>query len=125
MELRPDLPRTRGSAQGLQQVFINLILNSCQSLGGRDQAITVCSRAGDSNAALRVIVHDEGAGMAPEILSRVREPFFTTRKSAGGTGLGLYVSQAIVAAHGGTLELSSQLGVGTDAVVTLPVEAGP
>jgi len=123
MELQPDLPRTRGSAQGLQQVFMNLILNSCQSLGGRDRAITVCSRPGDSSAALRVIVHDEGTGMAPEILSRVREPFFTTRKAAGGTGLGLYVSQAIVAAHGGTLELSSHPGLGTDAVVTLPAEA--
>ncbi len=61
--------------------------------------------------------------MAPEVLSRVREPFFTTRKAAGGTGLGLYVSQAIVAAHGGTLELSSHPGLGTDAVVTLPAEA--
>ncbi len=50
VELQPDLPRTRGSAQGLQQVFINLILNSCQSLGGRDRAITVCSRPGDSTA---------------------------------------------------------------------------
>lgn len=123
MELQPDLPRTRGSVQGLQQVFINLILNSCQSLGGRDRAITVCSRAGDSMAGLRVTVHDEGTGMAPEVLSRVREPFFTTRKAAGGSGLGLYVSQGIVAAHGGTLELSSNPGLGTDAVVTLPAEA--
>jgi signal transduction histidine kinase len=123
IELQPDLPRIRGSAQGLQQVFINLILNSCQSLGGKDRAITVSSRAGDSPAGLRVIVHDEGAGMSSEILSRVREPFFTTRKAAGGTGLGLYVSQAIVAAHRETLELSSRQGLGTNVVVTLPVEA--
>jgi signal transduction histidine kinase len=61
--------------------------------------------------------------MSSEILSRVREPFFTTRKAAGGTGLGLYVSQAIVAAHRGTLELSSRQGLGTNVVVTLPVEA--
>ena len=123
MELQPGLPRTRGSAQGLQQVFINLILNSCQSLGSKDRAITVCSRKGDSMAGLCVIVHDEGAGMTPEILSRVREPFFTTRKAASGTGLGLYVSQEIVTAHGGTLELLSHPGLGTDAVVTLPAEA--
>ena len=123
IELQPNLPRIRGSAQGLQQVLINLILNSCQSLGSRDRAITVCSHAGDSMEGLRVIVHDEGTGMAAEILSRVREPFFTTRKATGGTGLGLYVSQAIVAAHGGTLEVSSRPGLGTDVVVTLPVEA--
>ena len=123
MELQPGVLLTRGSAQGLQQVFINLILNSCQSLGSRDRAIAVSSRAGDSSATLRVIVHDEGSGMTPEILSRVREPFFTTRRGAGGSGLGLYVSQSIVTAHGGTLELSSQPGLGTDAVVTLPAEA--
>jgi len=123
MELQPGLPRMRGSALGLQQVFINLILNSCQSLGGRERAITVCSRTEDSGARLRVIVHDEGAGMTPEILSRVREPFFTTRMAAGGTGLGLYVSQEIVKAHDGTLELSSRPGVGTEAVVILPAES--
>jgi signal transduction histidine kinase len=122
-ELQPGLPRIRGSALGLQQVFINLILNSCQSLGGRERAITVCSRTVDSGARLRVIVHDEGAGMTPEILSRVREPFFTTRMAAGGTGLGLYVSQEIVKAHDGTLELSSRPGVGTEAVVILPAES--
>jgi signal transduction histidine kinase len=123
LELQPGLPRTRGSAQRLEQVFINLILNSCQSLGGRDKAITVRSRPGDSGAILRVIIHDEGAGIPPEILSRVGEPFFTTRKASGGTGLGLYVSQAIITAHGGTLELTSHPGIGTDAMVILPAEA--
>ncbi len=123
LELHTGLPRTRGSAQRLEQVFINLILNACQSLGGRDKAITVRSRPGDSSATLQVIVHDEGAGIPAEILPRVREAFFTTREASGGTGLGLHVSQAIVTAHGGTLELTSKPGVGTEATVTLPAEA--
>ena len=123
LELHSGLPRTRGSAQRLEQVFINLILNACQSLGGRDKAITVRSRPGDSRATLQVIVHDEGAGIPAEILPRVREAFFTTREAHGGTGLGLHVSQAIVTAHGGTLELTSKPGVGTEATVTLPAEA--
>jgi PAS domain S-box-containing protein len=122
MELQTDLPPMRGSAQALQQVFINLILNSCQSLEGKDRAISVRSGTGDSGARLRIVVHDEGVGMAQEVLSRVREPFFTTRLAAGGTGLGLYISQEIVAAHKGTLELLSKPGVGTDVVVTLPAE---
>ena len=94
----PACPRTRGNAQRLEQVFINLILNACQSIGGRDKAITVRSRPGDTSATVRVIVRDEGAGIPAEILPRVREAFFTTREASGGTGLGLYVSQAIVTA---------------------------
>jgi signal transduction histidine kinase len=123
LELHPGLPRTRGNAQRLEQVIINLILNACQSIGGRDKAIAVRSRPGETSATLRVIVCDEGAGIPAEILPRVREAFFTTRETSGGTGLGLYVSQAIVTAHGGTLELTSKPGVGTEATVTLPAEA--
>jgi signal transduction histidine kinase len=122
-ELHLGLPRIRGNAQRLEQVFINLILNACQSIEGRDKAITVRSRPGEKNATLQVIVRDEGAGIAPEIMPRVREAFFTTRGESGGSGLGLYVSQAIVTAHGGTLELTSQPGVGTEATMTFPTEA--
>ena len=119
------MPRTRGNPQSLEQVFINLILNACQSIGGRDKAIIVRSQPGDTSSTLRVTISDEGAGIPAEILPRVREAFFTTREASGGTGLGLYVSQAIVTAHGGTLELVSTPGVGTDAIVMLPVEANP
>jgi len=122
MDLQPGLPRIRGSAQRLQQVFINLILNACQSLGSRGKAITVRSCRVDPGSSLRVIVHDEGVGIPPEILPRVREQFFTTREASGGTGLGLFVSQEIITAHGGTLELASRPGVGTDVMVTLPTE---
>ena len=125
LELHSGLPRTRGNAQRLEQVFINLIVNACQSLGGRDNAIAVRSLPGDTGATLRVTVRDEGAGIPQEILPHVREAFFTTREASGGTGLGLYVSQAIVTAHGGTLELTSEPGVGTEAAVILPAEVEP
>jgi signal transduction histidine kinase len=122
LELHSGLPRTRGSAQRLEQVFINLILNACQSLADREKAITVRSCPGATRATVRVIVSDEGGGISPEIMPRVREAFFTTREASGGTGLGLYVSEAIVSACGGTLDLVSQPGVGTQAIVTLPAE---
>ncbi|HVO37726.1 MAG TPA: HAMP domain-containing sensor histidine kinase, partial [Spirochaetia bacterium] len=98
------------------------ILNACQSLAGRDKAIAVRSCPGPAPATVRVIVSDEGAGIPAEIMPRVREAFFTTREASGGTGLGLYVSDAIVSACGGTLELVSGPGTGTQAVVTLPAE---
>jgi signal transduction histidine kinase/HAMP domain-containing protein len=122
LELQPGRPRVRGSAQRLEQVFINLILNSCQSLRGRDKAVTVRSSM-DQRSLLRIVVSDQGQGIPADILPRVRDAFFTTREATGGTGLGLHVSQAIVTAHGGTLEISSTPGVGTEVTVTLPVEA--
>jgi PAS domain S-box-containing protein len=122
VDLQPGLPCMKGSARRLQQVFINLILNACQSLEGRGKAITVRSSFAGPGSPLRVTVHDEGVGIPAEILPRVREQFFTTREASGGTGLGLFVSQEIVTAHGGTLELASQPGVGTDVTVTLPAE---
>jgi polar amino acid transport system substrate-binding protein len=125
MDLDPGLPRVRGGSQRMQQVFINLILNSCQSLDSRGRAISVSSRLDTSRPSVCVTVHDEGVGITPEDLPHVREQFFTTRAAVGGTGLGLYVSQQIVTAHGGTLELRSTPGAGTDAVITLPVEVTP
>jgi signal transduction histidine kinase len=123
LALYSGLPRMRGNEQRLEQVFINLILNACQSLGGRDKAITVRSCPGQTRATLRVMVCDEGAGIPAEILPRLGEAFFTTREASGGTGLGLHVSKAIVTAHNGTLELKSKVGVGTEATVTFPAEA--
>lgn len=125
LDLGSGLPRVRGSAQRLEQVFINLILNACQSLEARDRAVTVSSRAGGTNGTVTVVVSDEGVGIPDDLLPRVLDMFFTTREASGGTGLGLYVSNAIVSALGGTLELSSHVGVGTRATVTLPAAALP
>ncbi len=121
LDLQPGLPAARGSSRRLQQVFINLILNACQSLPARDRAVSVQSGSGPG-PVLRVTVHDEGTGIPADVLPRVTEQFFTTRESSGGTGLGLFVCQEIVTAHGGTLEIVSTPGIGTDATVVLPAE---
>jgi len=66
------------------------------------------------------VVTDEGAGIDPQHLSKVYDPFFTSKRAGGGTGLGLSISYSIVQAHGGTLALTSTPGAGTTATVTLP-----
>ena len=68
-----------------------------------------------------VIVRDEGSGILPEHLSRLTDPFFTTKRDSGGTGLGLSVSTGIVKEHGGNLEFASTPGSGTTVTLSLPV----
>ena len=65
-------------------------------------------------------IKDSGAGISPENLGRVFEPFFTTRSGDGGTGLGLSVSYGIVSDHGGEIEVNSEVGKGTNFIVWLP-----
>ena len=70
--------------------------------------------------AWRFTVHDSGSGMRADVLERAGEPFFTTKAPGQGMGLGLFLTRTVLARLGGTLELSSQPGRGTTAVLTLP-----
>jgi polar amino acid transport system substrate-binding protein len=120
-ELAPDLPPVLGSAQRLEQVVVNLLLNACEALPDSDRAVRLVTRA--ERVAGRVIleVRDEGVGIPAEHLRRIEEPFFTTKRTAGGTGLGLSVSASIVKQHGGALEFESSPGTGTTARLVLPI----
>ncbi|MGE0081799.1 MAG: sensor histidine kinase, partial [Thiohalomonadaceae bacterium] len=113
-----SLPPVRCHAGNLGQVFYNLLLNAVQATeaGG-----TICVRSQSTTPdEVRVIVEDDGVGIAPEHLGRVFEPFFTTREVGKGTGLGLTVSHDIVRAHGGELAIDSSPGKGTRVTVVLP-----
>jgi PAS domain S-box-containing protein len=116
----PGLPAVRGSHQQIEQVVINLITNACQALPGRDRRIEISTRGDPHAGSVEVLVEDEGGGIPPENLSRVTDPFFTTKRSRGGSGLGLAVSSRIIANHGGTLAFASDVGQGTRVTVQLP-----
>ncbi len=124
VRLAEGMPWVRGDGQRLEQVVVNLVLNACQALPDPGRGITVTT-AWDA-AAHRVVVEvrDEGEGIPAEHLPRLTEPFFTTKRDRGGTGLGLSVSAGIVAAHGGALAFASSPGAGTTATVSLPVAEG-
>ncbi|WP_224363480.1 response regulator [Hyalangium versicolor] len=111
----------RGSPSRVSQVFSNLLINAAQALAewkGARREIRVSSyRAGDR--AL-IEVADTGPGIAPEHLSRVFQPFFTTKGMTTGTGLGLSISRDIVRRLGGDIEVQSEQGVGTVFTVSLP-----
>jgi polar amino acid transport system substrate-binding protein len=115
-----DLPPVHGSFQRLEQVIINLIQNACQALTDRTQGIFISTALDDIRRQVVIRVQDEGKGISPEDLARIREPFFTTRQESGGLGLGVSISCRIVEEHRGTLRFTSQAGAGTTVEIILP-----
>lgn len=116
------LPTIRGNAQRIEQVVINLILNACQAFDDPEKGIALATRYDHDKGLVICTCRDEGEGIAPEHLPRLTDPFFTTKREQGGTGLGLSVSATIVQQHGGTLAFNSSPGQGTTATLSLPVD---
>ncbi len=118
------LPPVRGDAQRLEQVIINLVLNACQALPDPSRGVAVRTAWDPAARQVRIQVADEGEGIPAEHLARVTDPFFTTKRGQGGTGLGLSVSAGIVREHGGALAFDSAPGRGTTVTVSLPADEG-
>ncbi|MBN2310763.1 MAG: PAS domain S-box protein [Candidatus Hydrogenedentes bacterium] len=116
-----DLPAIRGDYRRLEQVAVNLVLNACQALTDKEQAISIRTCLDDGAGRVVLEVRDEGRGIPREDLGRIVDPFFTTRREIGGTGLGLSISSTIVQEHGGILVFDSEPGRGTTARVALPI----
>ena len=102
------------------QVLVNLILNGAQAIPEERRDGLVVVRGERSPGRVRLVVEDDGAGMAPEVLRRAFEPFFTTKPFGVGTGLGLAVSRGLLHGLGGDLRFEGAAGGGTRAVVDLP-----
>jgi len=122
MELSGELPRIHGNPGKLQQVFLNLLLNAKDAMpqGGELRVSTV------ANGHVEAVVADSGAGIAPEHLKRIYDPFFTTKSAPKpgerrGTGLGLSVSYGIIQEHAGKINVESTLGVGTTFHLEFPL----
>jgi signal transduction histidine kinase len=102
----------------LRQALLNIVLNAIQA-SSRGSSVHVAVERDCEGA--RITVRDEGIGMSPEVLDRIRKPYFTTKE--GGTGLGLAVARGLVEQHGGTLEFKSAPRTGTTVTLRLPVKA--
>lgn len=103
----------------LEQVILNLLLNAMDALDGRpDPRIDIAAEALDG--AVAIGVRDNGAGIPAEVTGRIAEPFFTTKKTGEGLGLGLSISRAVLDEFGGALTFRSDEGKGTTFTVTLP-----
>ncbi len=120
LELDPADPTIEADRFQIQQLFLNLILNATQAMpnGG---LLTLMTSGRDTVVVAEV--RDTGTGIPDDVRDRIFDPFFTTRAVGEGTGLGLSVSDSIVEAHGGEIEIESRVGEGTVFRVLLPVRA--
>jgi two-component system NtrC family sensor kinase len=129
LALAEELPRVRGDADQLQQVFLNLINNAVMAMpqGG---TLTITTRLTANRDRVQIAFADTGMGIKKEHLAKIYDPFFTTRKVGEGTGLGLSVSYAIIHKFGGTIHCESKTREeagdqesGTTFTISLPLAA--
>jgi two-component system NtrC family sensor kinase len=116
-QLGESLPAVRGSANKLQQVFLNLFLNARDAMPGGGMLEV---RTAAHNGSVEIEIADTGAGIPREHIHRIFDPFFTTKASGRGTGLGLSVSYGIIKEHAGKIDVRSTPGKGTSFHVEFP-----
>ncbi len=120
--LDADLPKIRARADQLRQVFLNLIINAQQAIVSDGEIRISTSQYPQSlQPSIVIQMSDTGVGISEDDQTRIFEPFFSTGKK--GTGLGLWVTQDIVRQHGGRIEVSSEVGKGTQFSIILQVES--
>ncbi len=105
----------------LHQVLMNLIANAVDAIAGEGKIVITTSQTPE---AFLISVRDTGAGIPEAIRSKIFDPFFTTKPVGQGTGLGLAISYGIVQDHGGSIEVQSEEGVGTEFIVKIPLRSG-
>ena len=132
VEIPDQIPMITGNRRELQQVFLSILANSRYALNkkyklfdrGKIIRITAEERQSNGVCMVRLIFLDKGTGMSPEVLSRVFDPFFSTKPPSEATGLGLSASYGILKAHKGNLEVESVEGEETKVILDLPAECG-
>ena len=133
LDLDPKLPPLLAYPEGIFQVLLNLVENAVDSVaeGGlvmgsskfHYQAVRLSAQ--DERGTLQIIVRDNGKGIAPAVLKRIFEPFYSTKSFGRGTGLGLAIVKRIVEEHGGKVGVQSRVGEGTVFTLDFPREANP
>ena len=122
LKLAQNLPRVSFDPAQIEQVLLALIVNAIDAMprGGNLWLETQLSL---DEKEVEIRVRDDGAGIAPDVLPQIFEPFMTTKENGRGVGLGLAISRGIVERHNGRIEVKSELGRGTTFTVTLPSQA--
>ena len=137
VDLAPDLPPVFAERTQIEQVALNLLVNARQALEGmidapaqlgpgpRGRAPRIGVRTWAEGRRIMLEISDNGPGIPAELRSRIWDPFFTTKPEGEGTGLGLPMVHGIVTSYDGTIELETEVGVGTRFTISLPADSGP
>ena len=112
------IPVLKADKRQLEQVIINILLNAMQAITGPGE-IRIRTRLCDQTVSIEI--RDNGLGMSKDVRAKIFDPFFTTKAIGEGTGLGLSICAGIVSAHGGSIQVESEEGKGSDFIICLPV----
>ncbi|GIL18171.1 MAG: hypothetical protein BroJett040_19220 [Oligoflexia bacterium] len=119
-----DIPLVTCYASQLNQVFMNILSNAVHAIEGNGNIwITTQKVTKNNKPMISISFQDSGKGMTPEVMEKIFDPFFSTKGVGQGTGLGLSISYGIIETHGGEIQVKSQVGVGTEFVITIPIKA--
>lgn len=117
----PNLPKTMANGSQLQEVFLNLIINAETSMKESHGGGTLLIGTETADSSIRISFKDDGLGIRRENLSKIFQPFFTTKDIGKGTGLGLSICHGIINKHGGSIYAESEFGKGATFIIELPV----
>jgi len=124
LELSDEIPVFFFNKGQIQQVLVNLIMNASQAMhsGGRLSIRTkLLKEKDDIDGKVRIEVEDTGTGISPEHMPKIFLPFFSTKSTSEGTGIGLSISKEIIERHGGEIFAQSELGIGSTFTIILPL----
>jgi two-component system NtrC family sensor kinase len=122
LKLAEHLPRVSCDPAQIEQVLLALIMNAIDAMP-RGGNLWIETRLSNDGTEIEIRVRDDGAGIAPDVLPQIFEPFMTTKENGRGVGLGLAISRGIVGRHNGRIEVESEPGRGTAFTITLPNQA--
>jgi two-component system NtrC family sensor kinase len=121
------LPLVSCYASQINQVFMNILSNAAQAIEGSGNIwiLTKSFSGQNGKEMVSISIQDSGKGMSSQVMEKIFDPFFSTKGVGQGTGLGLSISYGIIENHGGDIQVKSQLGIGTEFIITIPAVAQP
>lgn len=119
--LNADLPKFKGNIRKLEQVIVNMLLNSYQAIDDKNSEITIETDFNNKLKEIIIKISDKGEGIDEDTIKSIFDPFFTTKRSKGGTGLGLSIVYGLVKEHNGRIQVDSKLGIGSVFTIFIPI----